>query len=90
MRLAGITSGPGRRFGNLGARSGRYRDHGVAAEGSIEVGVDFPQSREFQPFAQFADREGTERDLLLVRLNPAACLEDEHQMGDVLVAEAIR
>src|SRR6266498_2882941 len=69
---------------------GRYCDHGVAVTGSVEVGVDFPQSREFKPCAQFADREGTERDHMLVRLNLAAGLEDEHQMGDVLVAEAIR
>src|SRR6266567_6570136 len=69
--------------------SGRYRDHGVAVTGSVEVGVDFPQSREFKPCAQFDDREGTERDHMFVRLNPAAVVEGEHQMGDVLVAEAI-
>src|ERR1700685_2660984 len=71
------------------------RDHRVAVEGSIEVGVDFPQSREFQPGAQFADREGTEPDLMLTWLNltavrTTAVLKEEHQMGDVLVAEAIR
>jgi hypothetical protein len=69
---------------------GRYCDQGVAVTGSVEVGVDFPQSREFKPCAQFADREGTERDHMFVRLNLAAVAEDKHQMGDVLVAEAIR
>src|SRR6266571_2569919 len=69
---------------------GRYRHHGVAVTGSVEVGVDFPQSGEFKPCAQFADREGTERDHVFVRLNLAAGLKDEHQMGDVLVAEAVR
>ncbi len=69
---------------------GRYRDHGVAVTGSVEVGVDFPQSGELEPCAQFADREGTERDHMFVWLNLAAGLEDEHQMGDVLVAEAVR
>src|SRR5215470_13062141 len=72
------------------SRSGRHGDHRVAVTGSIEVGVDFPQSREFQPRAKFADREGTERDLVFVWLNPAAVLKEEHQMGDVLAAEAIR
>src|SRR2546425_13315507 len=69
---------------------GRYCDHGVAVTGSVEVGVDFSQSREFKPCAQFADREGTERDHMFVRLNLAVVLEGEHQMGDVLVAEAVR
>src|SRR6266568_701562 len=69
---------------------GRYCDHGVAVSRSVEVGVDFPQSREFKPCAQFTDREGTERDHVFVRLNLAAVVEGEHQMGDVLVAEAIR
>ena len=71
-------------------RLGRDRDHGVAVAGGIEVGVDLPQSRELKPCPQLADREGTERDLVFVWLNPAAVLEDEHQMGDVLVAEAVR
>ena len=67
-----------------------YRDHGVAVTGSVEVGVDFPQSREFQPCAQVADREGTERDHVFVRLQLTIGVEDEHQMGGVLVAGAIR
>src|SRR6266516_857155 len=72
------------------ARLSSYCDHGVAVEGSIEVGVDFSQSRELKPFTQFADREGAERELVFVWLNPAAGLTSEHQMGDVLVVEAIR
>src|ERR1700689_1461592 len=80
---------PGRGDSTL-PRSGRYCDHRVALTGSIEVGVDFPQSREFKPFAQFADREGAERDLVFVWLDPAVVIEDESQMGDVPVAEAIR
>ena len=74
----------------LGALLGRYGDHGVAVTGSVEVGVDFPQSREFKPCAQFDNREGTERDHMFVWLNLAAVVEEEHQMGDVLVAEAVR
>src|SRR5260370_26793602 len=69
---------------------GRHRDHGVAVTGSVEVGVDFPQSREFKACAQFADREGTERDHMFVRLNLAAVVEDEHQMDDVPVTETTR
>src|ERR1700689_87464 len=68
----------------------RYGDHGVAVTGSIEVGVDFPQPREFKAFAQFADCEGTERDPVFVCLNLVAVLKDEHHMGDVLVVEALR
>jgi hypothetical protein len=58
--------------------------------GIDEVGVDLPQSGEFKSVAQFADREGIERDPVFVWLNLVAVLEDEHQMSDVLVAEAIR
>src|SRR5215467_484783 len=72
------------------SRLGRYRDHGVAVAGGIEVGVDLPQSRELKPCPQLADREGAERDLVFMWLNPAAVLKEEHQMGDVLVAEALR
>src|SRR5262245_16152985 len=53
---------------------GRHRDDGVAVTGAIEVGVDFPQSGGFKAFAQFADREGTERDPVLMWLNLAAVL----------------
>src|SRR5215469_11912499 len=68
---------------------GRDCDHGVAVAGSVKVGIDFPQSREFKTFAQFADCEGTERDQVFVRLNLPAVLEGEHQMGDVFVAQTI-
>jgi hypothetical protein len=88
---AGLIQGkPGAFVGACGALVlGRHRDHGVAVTGSVEVGVDFPQSREFKACAQFADREGTERDHMFVRLNLAAVVKDEHQMGDVLAAKAI-
>ena len=45
---------------------GRSRDHGVAVAGIVEVGIDFPQSCEFQPFAQFGDCKRTERELVFV------------------------
>jgi len=68
---------------------GRFRDYGVAVAGSVEVGIDFPQSCEFKPFAQFGDRKGTERELVFAWLDPVTVLEDEDQMGNVLFAEAI-
>src|SRR5215472_7214870 len=71
------------------SRSGRYGDHGVAVTGGVEVGVDFSQSREVKPFAQLADGEGAERDLVLVRLDLAAGLKDEHQMGNVILAQVV-
>src|SRR6516164_11177629 len=69
---------------------GGYCDHGVAVTGIVKVGVALPQSGEFQPFAQFADREGAKRDAVFMWLNPAAVLKDEHQVGDVLTAKAVR
>ena len=39
---------------------------------------------------QFAGREGMETDPVLPRLDPAAVLEEEHEMGDVLLVETIR
>src|SRR5260370_33356965 len=73
----------------LSGRCG-YCDHSVAITGSVEVGIDFSQSREFKARAQFANREGTERDLVFVWLNLAIVIEDEHQMGDLLLAKALR
>ena len=66
----------------------RFRDHGVLVAGSVEVGVDFPQPGELEPFAQLGDGKGAERDRVLVCLDPVAVLEDEHDVGDVLVLQA--
>ena len=79
IERAGAVSGMN---GLLSVRSwGRYCDNRIAVTGSIEVGVDFDQSRELKPFAQIADREGTERDLVFVWLELAVIIEDEYQMG---------
>ena len=70
-------------------RSGGRRDHDVLVLGVAEIGPGFPQSRELEPFAQFAERDGKERDPVLVRLDPVAVLEEEHEVGDVLLIQAI-
>ena len=69
---------------------GRYRGHGVAVPAIVEVGVDCSQARHFESFMQFAAREGMETDPVLPRLDPAAVLEEEHEMGDVLLVETVR
>jgi hypothetical protein len=56
----------------------------------VKVGVYFRQSRELKPGAQLAEGEGMERDRVFAYLELAAVVKDEHQMGDVLVAKAIR
>jgi hypothetical protein len=76
-------------FGHL-TRSGRRCGHDVLVRGLGEVGADFPQSRELEPFAQFAERDGKKRNPVLVRLDPVAVLEEKHDVGDVLLIQAIR
>ena len=53
----------GPRRGRCAARSRapapvRLRDHNVLVRGLAEVGAGFPQPRELEPFAQFAERDG--------------------------------
>src|SRR6516162_4258923 len=65
-------------------------DHGVAVCRGVKVIVYFPQSRKPKTGAQLAEGERMERDRVFVYLELAAVVKDEHQMGDVLVAKAIR
>ena len=71
-------------------RSGRHRDHGVTVGGLAIVGVGFPQSRELESFMQIPERERAEREPVFVRLDPVTVFEQEHQVSDVLLVEAIR
>src|SRR5580658_7048745 len=63
---------------------------GVAVAGIVEVAIDFLQACRLESFAQVAEREGMEADPVLARLDPAAVLKDEDDMGDVLLVQAVR
>src|SRR3954467_12202794 len=86
----GRTVAPPGVFSRTGCRSGRRRDHGVLVPGGVEVGVHHPQARRPEPFVQFSGREGAEPDRVLARLDPVAALEQERDMSDDLLSEAVR
>src|ERR1700733_9182020 len=70
--------------------SGRYAGYGVAGASIIEVIIDFPQACRLQSLTQFAGREGMKADPVLARLEPVTVFEDQDDVGDVLLVQAVR